>query len=67
MPLAGNVGMGVVITSYNQNIFISIVATPRLLPDVEKMCDLIGEAFEELWARLAEPAASRSSRSHVVA
>jgi hypothetical protein len=24
MPLAGNLGMGVVITSYNQQIFISI-------------------------------------------
>jgi diacylglycerol O-acyltransferase / wax synthase len=48
IPLTGNLGLGVVITSYNQQLIISLTAEPRLLPDVDRLRDLIREAFEEL-------------------
>jgi diacylglycerol O-acyltransferase / wax synthase len=62
IPLAGNLGLGVVITSYNQQLFISLTAEPRLLPDVGRLRDFIQEAFDELKERLPtrEPAYQRS-------
>jgi WS/DGAT/MGAT family acyltransferase len=61
IPLAGNLGLGVVITSYNQQVFISLTAEPRLLPDVERLKELIEETFEEMRKRLPkiEPAYER--------
>jgi diacylglycerol O-acyltransferase / wax synthase len=52
IPLAGNLGLGVVVTSYNQQLFISLTAEPRLLPDVDRLRDFIGDAFEEMRERL---------------
>jgi diacylglycerol O-acyltransferase / wax synthase len=52
IPLASNLGLGVVITSYNQELFISLTAEPRLLPDVDRLKLLIEEAFEEMRRRL---------------
>jgi WS/DGAT/MGAT family acyltransferase len=52
IPLAGNLGLGVVITSYNQELFISLTAQPRMLPDVERLKLLIEEAFKEMRRRL---------------
>lgn len=48
IPLAGNLGLGVVITSYNQYMFFTLTAEPRLLPDVERLKEFIHEAYEEL-------------------
>jgi diacylglycerol O-acyltransferase len=48
ISLAGNLGLGVVITSYNQQLFISLVAEPRLLPDLDRFKELVREAFEDL-------------------
>ncbi|MBV8770869.1 MAG: wax ester/triacylglycerol synthase family O-acyltransferase, partial [Deltaproteobacteria bacterium] len=45
IPLAGNLGLGVVVTSYNQQLFISLTAEPRLLPDVDRLRDFIQDAF----------------------
>jgi WS/DGAT/MGAT family acyltransferase len=56
IPLAGNLGLGVVITSYNQQLIISLTAEPRLLPDLDRLRDYIQEAFEELRTRLPETA-----------
>ncbi|MBV8771758.1 MAG: wax ester/triacylglycerol synthase family O-acyltransferase [Deltaproteobacteria bacterium] len=55
IPLAGNLGLGAVITSYNQQLFISLTAETRLLPDVERFKYLIEEAFEEMRKRLPTP------------
>jgi WS/DGAT/MGAT family acyltransferase len=52
VPLAGNLGLGVVITSYNQWMFISLVAEPRLLPDLDRLKQFVGEAFDELLERV---------------
>jgi hypothetical protein len=54
VSLAGNLGLGVVITSYNQRIFITLVAEPRLLPDVERLRDFVAQAFAELCARVPQ-------------
>jgi diacylglycerol O-acyltransferase len=52
VSLAGNLGLGVVITSYNQRLFITLVAEPRLLPDVDRLKEFTQEAFEELRERV---------------
>jgi WS/DGAT/MGAT family acyltransferase len=46
--LAGQLGYGVGITSYNQNLFVSMTAESRMMPDVERMKEFVGYAFEEL-------------------
>jgi WS/DGAT/MGAT family acyltransferase len=50
--LAGQLGYGVAITSYNQNLFVSMTAETRMMPDVEQMRDFVADAFSELKARL---------------
>jgi WS/DGAT/MGAT family acyltransferase len=52
IPLVGNLGLGVVIMSYNQQLCISLTAEPRLLPDVDRLRELVHETFEELRKRL---------------
>jgi hypothetical protein len=52
ISLAGNLGLGVVITSYNQQMFISLVAEPRLLPDVERLKEFVLQAFDDLIERV---------------
>jgi diacylglycerol O-acyltransferase / wax synthase len=63
IPLAGNLGLGVVITSYNQQLFISLTAEPRLLPDVERLKDLIVETFVEMRKRLPKIATGFEHRA----
>jgi diacylglycerol O-acyltransferase len=48
VPLAGTLGYGVAIVSYNQNLFFGLTAEPRMMPDVEFMKSCIVGAFEEL-------------------
>jgi len=68
VPLGGNLGMGVVITSYNQWIFISIVAEPRLVPDLDRLRGFVGEAFDELRQGLPQGVnGSRAGGSHAAA
>ncbi|HVB78370.1 MAG TPA: wax ester/triacylglycerol synthase family O-acyltransferase [Candidatus Binataceae bacterium] len=50
VPLAGTLGYGVAIVSYNQSLFFATVAEPRLMPDVEFMKSCIAGAFEDLRA-----------------
>jgi diacylglycerol O-acyltransferase len=56
IPLAGNLGLGVVITSYNQQLLISLTAEPRLLPDVDRLKNFVEETFEEMRKRLPKAA-----------
>jgi diacylglycerol O-acyltransferase len=60
VPLAGNLGIGVVITSYNQKIFVSLVAEPRLVPDADRLTGFVQEAFDELRHRLPSENVERS-------
>ena len=50
VPLAGTLGYGVAIVSYNQSLYFGAVAEPRLMPDVDFMKSCIAGAFEELKA-----------------
>ena len=48
VPLAGTLGYGVAIVSYNQNLFFGLVAEPRMMPDLDLMRCCVSEAFTEL-------------------
>ena len=41
-------GFGVVISSYNQNIYFNFMCDRRLMPDLERMAAGINDAFNEL-------------------
>jgi diacylglycerol O-acyltransferase / wax synthase len=55
--LAGQLGYGVGITSYNDNMYIGMTADSRMMPDVDRMKSFAQEAFDEL--RSAAETASR--------
>jgi diacylglycerol O-acyltransferase / wax synthase len=48
LPLGGNLGFGVPIISYNQNLYFTMMAEPNLMPDPDRMKLLVEEVFEEL-------------------
>jgi hypothetical protein len=48
LPLGGNLGFGVPIVSYNQNLYFTMMAEPNLMPDPERMKSLVEEVFEKL-------------------
>ena len=48
LPLGGNLGFGVPIISYNQNLYFTMMAEPNLMPDPERMKSMVEEVFEEL-------------------
>lgn len=50
-PLSGNIGYGVGITSYNQNMFLNLTSDPNLLPDLDLMHKCCDDVFEELHSR----------------
>jgi hypothetical protein len=54
ISLAANLGLGVVITSYNQQIFVSMVAEPRLVTDLDRLKGFVQEAFDELRQRVPQ-------------
>ena len=48
LPLGGNLGFGVPIVSYNQNLYFTMMAEPNLMPDPDRMKSLVEQVFEEL-------------------
>lgn len=48
IPLGGNLGYGVAILSYNQNLYFGLMAEPRVMPDVERMRQHVTAAYEDL-------------------
>lgn len=48
IPLGASMGYGVAIMSYNQNLYIGMMAEPRVMPDVALMKTFVDQAFEEL-------------------
>jgi len=65
VPLAGTLGFGVAIVSYNQRLFFGLMAEPRMMPDVEFMKSCIADSFEELKAAAlkATPVEERLARA----
>ena len=48
LPLGANLGFGVPIVSYNQNLYFTMMAEPNLMPDPDCMKSLVEQVFEEL-------------------
>ena len=48
LVLSGNVGLGITILSYNQNLYFSFICEPRLLPDLETIWNAAHAAYGEL-------------------
>lgn len=48
LMLAANIGFGIAVVSYNQNLYFNFVADPRLMPDIDQMADGVVQAFDEL-------------------
>lgn len=48
LPLGGNLGFGVPIVSYNQNLYFTMMAEPHLMPDPDRMKSLVEQVFDEL-------------------
>jgi len=61
IPCAGNLGYGVAITSYNQNMHFGMMAEPRMMPDVDVMKSLLDEVFAEL-KEIAQRASQQPER-----
>lgn len=64
LPLGANLGFGVPIISYNQNLYFTMMAEPKLMPDPALMKAFVEQVFDELRraaiaqkAPVAEPAA----------
>ena len=50
LMLAGNLGFGIVVLSYNKNLYLNFMCDPRLMPDLELMASEADDAFNELLA-----------------
>lgn len=50
LMLAGNLGYGVAVLSYDRDIYINLVCDPRLMPDLDAMATLIDQTYQELLA-----------------
>ena len=48
LMISGTLGYGVVVSTYNQNLYFSLVGEPRLLPDIDRMAAFLAEVFQEL-------------------
>jgi diacylglycerol O-acyltransferase len=48
LPVAGNLGYGVAIVSYNHDRYVAMAADQSLMPDIDQMKRHVQEAFEEL-------------------
>ncbi len=58
MMIGGNMGLGVVVTSYNQKMIVTFTADPRLLPDLDELNSACEQVFEELLETAREHTAS---------
>ena len=62
LMLSGNIGFGVAVVSYNQNLYFNFVSDPRLMPDIDRMADGVVQAFEELLtAARSQPGQTQSA------
>jgi WS/DGAT/MGAT family acyltransferase len=52
LPLGGNLGYGVGISSYDRHIIFSMMSDTRMMPDAERMKAFAEDAFEELRRRV---------------
>ncbi|MEX2246070.1 MAG: wax ester/triacylglycerol synthase family O-acyltransferase [Dehalococcoidia bacterium] len=50
VPLAGDLGIGVGVTSFDQGLYIGIMCDPKILSDVGRIADYFDQEFRELRA-----------------
>jgi diacylglycerol O-acyltransferase len=60
IPLGADLGCGVVISTYNRNLYIALMAAPNLMPDVELMKAYVDDAFQDLKLAAEEAASKRT-------
>lgn len=48
LMLGGNLGYGVAVGSYNQQLYFNFICDPHLMPDVDVMAQGVDDAFNEL-------------------
>jgi hypothetical protein len=48
IPLGGTPRYGIVIASYNRDLYLWMMAASDMMPDIETMRFYVGQAFEEL-------------------
>jgi len=48
VPLAGDLGVGVGITSYDKGLYLGVMSDPAIVEDVERIRELIAEEFQAL-------------------
>lgn len=59
IPLGADLGCGVVISTYNRNLDVAIMAAPNLMPDVDLLKAYVDDAFQELKLAAEEAAFKR--------
>jgi diacylglycerol O-acyltransferase / wax synthase len=65
LPLGGNMGFGVPIVSYNQYLYFTMMAEPRLMPDPDLMKSLVEQVFDELKLAAAPKSVPAAARPRV--
>ena len=48
VPLAGDLGIGVGITSFDKALYVGVMADPKIVPDVDVIARLFAEEFETM-------------------
>jgi len=56
LPLAGDLGIGVAIMSYDQSLYWGVSCDPKIVPDVDRIGRFIGEEFRALRETAGVPA-----------
>jgi hypothetical protein len=56
LPLAGDLGLGVAIMSYDQNLYWGVTSDPKIVTDVDAIARLVGEEFRSLREAAGVPA-----------
>jgi len=52
LPLTGDLGLGIAITSYDKSLYFGVISDPDIVPDVERITEFLDDEF----ARLREAA-----------
>ncbi len=61
LMLGGNLGFGVVVSSYNKNIYFNFICDRRLMPDLDRMAEGVDNAFAELLSAAVQDEAAAAN------
>jgi WS/DGAT/MGAT family acyltransferase len=60
MPIAWDMGIGCAVMSYDQHLYVTLVADTASAPDVDLLGEMMRDAFEELRAAVCGPPAAKA-------